>query len=321
MPVRSEVLEHAPFRARLTLFGRVEPAEQVTIKALEAGSLRYSDRFRSGLRTGERVRRGEELFVLDNDQLMLDQRQAELTAEAANAELRRVRQGVEGGYRPASELEHQEIESELASARLRGARKRVARLAHQAPRDGILTVAEAIAAGTEVAAGEVIAELASDGNPRIEAWAAASDLPLLHPGLEVEALLPGGETVVARGVVREVAARVDAHGTARLVVEISEAIALPPIGEGLELEVLLESKAGALTVPEEALVISGGISALYVLEPAAGAWVARRRNVGIGTRGKGRVEVLDGLQAGERVAVRGVELLSDGIGAVDTGDE
>jgi hypothetical protein len=91
------------------------------------------------------------------------------------------------------------------------------------------------------------------------------------------------------------------------------------IGQGVELEVELARSAAALTVPQEALVGLGSSTAVYVVERRHGAidLLARLQTVKTGARGAGRVEIVEGLRAGDRVVVSGIELLADGAGVVE----
>lgn len=317
VPVRSEVVSPAPFRPHLRLYGKVEPAARLSLLAPAAGRVRYEPRFAEGLRTGERVRFGEELFQVENERLRLQRAEAELALQGAVAELDRARRGVEGGFLSTAELKRREIEADLARERLASAETELERLHVRAPGDGVLWVEQTVAAGSEVEAGALLGEVAGDGTPRVEAWATPADLDRLERGLEVECLNPGGEKVVGRGRLSEVARRVDAAGTVRLVVTVGEDLGMPPPGEGLELRVLLHERPAALTLPEEALIVDGGMAAVFVLEPVGSDYKARLRPVRPGSRADGRFEVLDGVREGERVAVQGTELLADGQRAVE----
>ncbi len=183
MPVRSEVVQTGPFQADLVLLGRIEPASRLELRTPAAGRIAYPPRFAGGLRTGERVARGEVLFEIDNDEARLRLAEAGLAAGLAESELARTRQGVEGGVLPAAELKQREIDAELAAERLENARRRTARLRVRASADGTLQVERVLAAGSEIAQAEtLVAELLGDGMPRVEAWAAASDRDRLRTG-------------------------------------------------------------------------------------------------------------------------------------------
>jgi multidrug efflux pump subunit AcrA (membrane-fusion protein) len=66
----------------------------------------------------------------------------------------------------------------------------------------------------------------------------------------------------------------------------------------------------ALLVPAAALVERGQLTGLYVVD---GQGVARLRLVTVGARQAGRVEILSGLDAGERIVVEGADRVSDGV--------
>ena len=122
-------------------------------------------------------------------------------------------------------------------------------------------------------------------------------------------VLPGTPGAAGRGVLREISPELEAGGTAPVVAEATAGAGLPASVEGVEVHVELDPRPDALTVPEEALVVSEGGSALFVVEGGA----ARRRPVITGARGEGRIEVVSGLAAGDKVVVSGAALLSDGV--------
>lgn len=320
VPVTTEVLEEGPFQARLRLLGTVEPSLRVDIRTRERGKIRYASRFAEGFRAGRSVEAGELLFVLENDDVELLAAEAELQARGAAAELERARRGVEGGFLPDMELKNREIQMSLAEERLGNARAKLARLRHHAPAGGTLAVDAVVAAGVELDAGHVVARLAASGRPVVEAWAAAGDLPYLAPDLEVECLQPATGNVVGRGRLRELAGEVDTMGTVRAVVVISEDFGMPRPGEGVEVDVLLPHRQSVLTVPEEALLVESGVSRGFVLSPSGSDYKAEMRVLQTGLRSGGRIEVIYGLQAGERIAVRGAEFLADGLLAVEAVD-
>ena len=325
IPVQSEVIVAGPFQPALRLLGRVEPAVEVEIQPVDPGRIRYPSRFAGGFRTGEGVARGELLFEVENEGIRLEKAEAELALRAAEAELGRVQRSFEAGIVSDAEREQAEIAAERAREQLESTERRAARLRVRAPVSGRLQVAAVVPPGSEVVPGQRLGRIAGAGLPRIEAWAAAADLERLAPGLEVRCLPPRGDEIIASGRLREVAGQVDASGTARLVAEITEDVALPPAGEGVLLEVLLPPRPEAVTLPLEALLVDGGVASAYVLETSGSEYRARRRLLLTGSRSEGRIEVLQGLEVGERVAVQGAEFLADGLqateAAADPGEE
>ncbi|MEM1180624.1 MAG: efflux RND transporter periplasmic adaptor subunit [Acidobacteriota bacterium] len=314
VPVTSELIEAGPFQASLTLLGTVEPSAVLSVRAPARGILRVAQ---GALVTGREVRRGEVLFRVESPDLELAVKEAELQEKSAAHELDRARRGVEGGFLPEADLARREIEHELATERLDGARDALARLTVRAAVGGRLQVESTAVSGMEVAADTAVAEIDAAGAPRVEAWAAAADLARLKTGLAVECRHPGGDRVLGRGRLRELDGRLDEAGVARVVAEIDDDLALPTPGDGVDLTVLLEEKTDAMTVPSQALIVDGSVMSVFVLESSGRLAVARARPVVVGGSRGDRVEILEGLELGERVAVDGAELLADGLEAKD----
>lgn len=80
-----------------------------------------------------------------------------------------------------------------------------------------------------------------------------------------------------------------------------------PAGMFVSLELVL-SEAEHVVIPEEALVFQAAETYVFVIENGT----TSRRTVTTGQRRDGNVAVLDGIEAGEQVAVRGLQTLRDG---------
>jgi RND family efflux transporter MFP subunit len=321
LPVRVEKAVRAPFQPTLALLGTVRPAATVEVTAPARGRLAYPARFAAGLASGAAVRAGEVLALFAAPESELSLAEARLRLESAEADLARYQKAFEAGLIPAVQLDGYKSQKAIAAAQLAAARQQAARLALRSPLSGRLLVERIIPAGTEVEAGTPLARVAAAGALRIEGRAAAADLARLHPGLEIRLVPPGGTgsaQPLGRGVIREVSPMVEAGGTVAWVAEVTDPTGLPAPGEGVEAQALLDARPEALTVPEEALVLGEGGSALFVAVRTPGAVSnegklrARRHAVETGTRGAGRVEILRGLSPGEMVVIDGAALLSDG---------
>lgn len=311
-PVRTEIAHAGPHTAQITILGVVRPAETVAIAAADGGIVAYPPRFAAGLRTGAEVKAGETLASFDNEAVRLELAEARLAAEGASAELERKTSSYEAGIISQAEFSEAEIKSRLSRERLTSAERKTASLVVTSPRSGRLVVARGYPPGVQVSAGTVLAELAADGAPRVEGWAAGSDLEALRPGLPVTFLSARGKAA-GRGEIREVASVLDEAGTARVVAGVADSKGLPPPGEGVEMLVDLERGEEVITVPEEAILMDSGGSVIYVAESAGQFMTAKRVPITLGRRGGGRVEVRAGLADGARVIVSGASILGDGM--------
>jgi RND family efflux transporter MFP subunit len=316
LPVTTERVEPAAFRPTLRLLGVVRAAGEAPVTAPVRGRLRYPPRFAAGLLGGAEVIAGEPLAELVNEEVEHAQAMARIRNAAAAAELVRWERAFAAGVESEAAVVRYREAAAAAREELRAAEKQTARLVLRAPVAGRLAVAGALPAGTEVEAGTTLGRVVAADGARIEASAAAADRALLASGQPVRVLAAGTGRPLGIGVLREVAPELDAAGTLRAVAEVPAGRELPPPGEGVELEVALDEHRGALTVPTKALVIGEGGSAVF-LAVRQRELVARLRDVQTGLTGNGRVEVIDGLHAGDRVIVEGAAFVADGAAIVE----
>ena len=308
LPVKLETVERAPFQPTLTLLGVMRPAGEAALLVPSPGRLRYPGRFREGLSTGLRVQSGEVVAQLYNTDAEQDLAEARLRLEAASTELARYQKAFDSGVVPAAQVAQYKAAADLARQGLEAARQRRSTLDLRSPVTGWLLVEQRLPPESTVQAGTVLARVAAGGAPRVEAHTAAADRARLHEGLTVRFFPAGSSTEAGRGVIREISPLLEAGGTVPVVAEVTGGDALPAPGEGVELRVDLDPRPGAITVPEEALVVSEGGTAVYVKD----GHTARRKTVTTGSRSGGRVEVLTGLAPGDKVVVGGAALLSNG---------
>jgi RND family efflux transporter MFP subunit len=322
-PVRLEVVQWAPFQPELALLGVVQPSGVATVTVPVAGRLDYPGRFAGGLVSGAAVREGEVLARISSHDAEADLAEARLRVQLTSAELDRHQRAFDAGVEAASVLASYRSEAEIARARLAAAQGRTARLSLRSPVSGRLIVDGRIPPDSEVTPGTALVRIAAGGLPTVEGRAAAADRERLHPGLEVRFVAPGadqssGGGLAGAGTIREVSPMVEAGGTVPLIVEVTDPDGLPAPGEGVELRVRLDLRGQTLTVPEEALVVAESGNAVYVIQRRV---VAQRRPITTGARGGGRVEVLRGLDPGERVVVSGASMLQDGDTVVEVKEE
>lgn len=306
-----------PVSVRVASVGTLEAEQQAELRAEVEGVVAAIP-----VAEGDAVRRGQTLVVLEDRELAAQAEAAEATlertrTEAANlaSRLERNRGLLEAGAISPQALDDLESSHRAAEARaaeaeanLRLARRRQEKAVVRAPFDGRVGD-RSFYVGDYVREGDVLMELVDDQPLRVEL-----DLPEGYLG-RVEQGSP--VTVTARsqpgreipGRVVFLSPRIDrTNRTLRIEAEVPNPGGLLKPGQFVDVEIELERRAAAVVIPEAAVVPRGGENLVFVV---AGE-VAELRPVELGERQPGRVEVLSGVEAGERVVVAGQQKIQDG---------
>ncbi|WP_026010657.1 efflux RND transporter periplasmic adaptor subunit [Pseudoxanthomonas sp. GW2] len=267
---------------------------------------------------GQQVRAGQVLLTLDHRTLDSELAQARASMQEAEAALALAR----ANYSRAETLAARQLisasqldelralriqaEAQLATAR---ARRDAAQLQRdfaelRAPADGIVS-RRMVQPGQVVAAGTELLRLIRDGRLEWRAELPERQLALVEVGNPVE-LAYQGSTISGR--VRAVSPGVDAESrTGTLYVDLPEP---GPLKAGAYLEGRIVTGSGqALMLPSEAVVQRDGHAYVFVLDDGQ---VVQRRRVRTGLAEAGRIEIVEGLEPGRQVVVKGAGFLGEG---------
>jgi membrane fusion protein (multidrug efflux system) len=266
------------------------------------------------VRPGDRVTAGEPLVLLDDRELLAQQREATASLTAAEADLvtrrteyDRVKLSRDKGAVSADEVSKVQGAFRVAEALVGRAKEVISRLAIQ------LTHTRITASGSGLVADRFVdpGDLATPGKPLLVVYDPA-DLELhvnvpesLAPGLAISQPLTvriDAAGLVAKGTVREIVPQAQQASRSVLV-----KVTLPPGPSGKPLlpgmfgrvEIPVGS-ADRLWVPRAAVRQVGQLDLVEVAGPDGSL---TRRFVRVGQETNGKVEVLSGLAAGERVAL------------------
>ena len=261
---------------------------------------------------GQVVRRDDVLLVLGNAEEV-----ANLDAAKALAAERK------SAYERAADLEKKKIiarevyetrraEWEQAEASVCSLQSLIDNTIIKAPFDGILGLRN-VSPGALVQPGTMITTIDDLSLIKVDFEVPALYLQDLKPGLPVTGTVEGLPDRQFRGTVATVNTQVDPVTRAvrlRAVIPNPD-LALRP---GLLMNVTLDTRARqALTVPEGALIQQRDQTIVYVAEEGEeGKTLARRVEIKRGARRLGEVEVVSGLEAGQRVITTGFMRLADG---------
>jgi RND family efflux transporter MFP subunit len=315
MTVTAVPLTRADLKRTVAMTGSVFAWQDVII-ASEVGGYRVAEVY---VDVGDHVKKGQRLVALSKALLeaevatkdaVLAQRQAELTNAAAALERGKSLSNM--NVLSQADLDRL-IAEELASrSRLESARAdlETSQLRLQftdviAPDDGVIT-SRTVTVGQIAQAGAEMLRVLRNGRIEWRGEAPETRLADLKQGQAVSIFTADGTEY--DGTIRVVSPTISSgNRTALVYVDLPADERLRP-GMFARGEIEIGASAG-FTVPLESIVSADGYSYVFVL--AHDNTVARRR-IETGALQEGAIEVVSGLEGGERIVVKGAGFLKDG---------
>jgi membrane fusion protein (multidrug efflux system) len=200
-----------------------------------------------------------------------------------------------------------------ARAQLEEARDTLAKKTIRAPFAGVLRRFD-VELGEYVRAGQELGEILDLASARATVGLSDRQIVSVRAGESATIALEAHPNRSFTGTILRVGAAADASKKFPVEIEFdnTERLLMPGMVGRVQLD--LSDARQRLLVPREALASEYGQRFVYVLEAGGDGTVSRRRPVTVRDLpfDPGRVEVSEGLREGERIAVSGVRLLSDG---------
>jgi membrane fusion protein (multidrug efflux system) len=254
--------------------------------------------------------------------------EAEATLEQAERDLERGRQLADTRDISQTELDRLALARDTAAARLaadrasaRLQRTMVADAETRAPFAGVVSERR-VEIGSWISPGSPLVRLVDRRRLKIRGAASQRDRARLTPGLPASVRADALPDTVWQGSVRLLGQEADeATGTYLVEVTVDPPRAqtgerlLPGMQGSIEVEI---GQRPALMIPRVALITTADGDGLFVVRDGGeGGTVARFLQPRTGVTSADRLEILEGLDAGDRVVVAGQHVLHDGDPVVD----
>mgnify|MGYP001588463992 CR=1 FL=1 len=273
---------------------------------------------------GKAVKKGETLAVIDAADLAL-QTQAD-ASEAARLEallaqqekLVERQQGlVAKGFlsqNAADDARAQRaaLAGQLAAARARTdlSRRNVGKTTVTAPADGVIEN-QMVSAGDYVKVGDPMFQFVSNRKLRAHLPFPETAASRLARGQSVRMTSPQAPGRTFEGIINDIRPSLaDGSRALTAVVDIDNNGALKS-GGTVNALVRITAREGALTVPEQSVVLRPAGKVVYVIADTQGQLRAKQQVVQTGGKRDGRVEILSGLSGGETIALDGAGFLTN----------
>lgn len=298
--------------------GTVRALESVVVSAKVSGIVQ-----KISFEEGQKVKAGDVLVELDAEERRADIQQAIAEIRRAEAQrnewrtrldralaLRRTGAGTEAQVDDLT-AQMKTLESSIAAAeaRRRAAEARLEDLIVRAPFAGRLGT-RAVSVGAYVSPGARITTLDDLSRVRFDFAVPENLLGQIKVGQTAYARSAAFSERIFEGKVTVIDPRVDpVTRTARLTAEVDNPDEMLRPGMFLSVALQVTNKENATVVPEEAVLNEGLRQLLFVVKDNT----VERRVVRLGHRQGGRVEVLEGVEPGETIVVRGIQRVRPGL--------
>lgn len=302
--VEVAVVRSEPVRETFNAVGTVEAAERVTITS-ELDAIVEELPFEEG----RYVAKGHLLARLKDSELAAEVRRAAALREQARLSFERFQSLADEKIASSQERDNAKAALDVAEANLNLARARLAKTRITAPFAGVVG-RRLVSPGAFLRTGDAITDLARIDEVKIGFAIPEVYLADLRRGARVTVATPAYPGKEFVGIVDVVDPTLD-PGTrsVRLIARVKNPRAELRPGMSADVRAVLAERLGALTVPAESVFGEGASNYVFRVNPDS---TVTRREVKLGTRQEGRVEVTEGLAAGDRIVRAGHQKLFEG---------
>ena len=304
VPVATAVVEVGTIARSVTVSGVVAPLRNVGINSQLAGAVREVN-----VEEGDVVRAGTVLARLDDREIRAQVASAEAAFEVAEATFQRSERLFERQVITRAEYDRDRAAYAAARAQLDLLRTRLDYATIEAPINGIVTEKH-IEAGDIVSTQTRLFTLADLDTLVTRVQVSELDVVDLREGATVDLSLDAYPDRLFQARIRRIFPTAD-PATRLVPVEVAldeQANAFARPGFLARVRLALGTRTGVKLVPASAIVGDAGSPAVFVVRDGR----AFRRTVETGLTSEGRVEIVAGLEPGERVVVAGNNALRDG---------
>lgn len=286
--------------------GTLRANEQVTLSAsiTEIVQAIYFD-------DNQRVKKGELLVKLDTREELAELAEEEATLKEAEQQLKRLKPLAAKGATPKSVLDESRMKVNTAKARIKAIKARIGLRHIRAPFDGIVGLRN-ISVGSLVQTSSVITTIDDDSIMKLDFTVPSLSIPSLKQGVEITATSKAFGDQQFRGTISAISSRVDPVSrsvTVRALIKNEERLLKP----GLLMHVRIDTnRRDQIVIPEQCILSSSTQNSVLVVHKEGEVTTVKRRNITIGGRKRGYVEVLEGLEEGEQIISHGLVKVKPG---------
>lgn len=289
-------VESSLVRDELVTFGSLSPDESVIIRPEIAGRIAQLH-----FREGQRIEAGALLVSLDDSIARAEFAQARANLNLAEKNFQRAQMLFKRGASNAQALDEANAEQQAARASLALSQARLDKTRILAPYDGVLGL-RAVSPGDYLSEGQDIVNLEVLDPLKVDFRIPQKAVSQIRLKQTIEISLDAYPGERFSGEIFAINPRLDEAGRSQAIrAHISNSEGRLSPGQFVRVSVILAERPNALVIPEEAVMPVGDKRLVNLVVEGK----VELREVTLGKRLNGKVEVVDGLQGGETLISAG----------------
>jgi membrane fusion protein (multidrug efflux system) len=293
-----------PVTESLSLVGSIAANEAVEIKS-EAEGVIQEILFNEG----QRVEKGQLLIRLDETKLAATLAEAESNFKLSRANFERAQQLFKDKLVSQQEYDKEAATFDLNQATLELKKRDLKDARIHAPFSGIVS-SRSVSPGQVISKNTTLTWLVDLDTVKVEVNVPERFLPQLQVGRPLEFTVAAFPKEKFRGEVYFVSPQINENlRTALVKARIANREGKLRGGMFASLDLTLQVRDSAIVIPEPAIMSNGDNFSVFVVDEKG---TANMRPIQVGIRLAGKVEVIKGLNAGEKVVVEGIQKLRPG---------
>lgn len=287
--------------------GALEAWQQVLLSAETSGRISKID-----FTSGQAVKAGQPLLVLNDELEQASVRREQAQLKQAAIQLTRVRKLKEQQAATQEQLDQAQADHAVAQAQLQYQRAELALKQINAPFAGRIGITS-LHQGHYLQPGQTIASLVDDSQLRVNLTVPEHSLRDLNVGQTLQIQVDAWPEETFEAKISAVDPLIGDSRSVRLQAVLNNPEHRLQAGMYARAQLKRPAEAPVLTVPETALTYTAYGQTVFVATPQdQGLWQVRRVSVQTGEAWDERVEITDGLKAGDTIVSAGQIKIQDG---------
>ncbi|HKM93172.1 MAG TPA: efflux RND transporter periplasmic adaptor subunit [Prolixibacteraceae bacterium] len=306
VPVLIDVVKEETLSANFTSNGTLEPVKELSFVSDVSGRI-----VSIKVEKGSRVVKGQTLANIDNEMLKADYQASEATYLALKIDYERFKNASENGGVTAQQLDNIRTQYISAESRYINSKRRLADATIKAPISGVINE-KYIQIGALLNPGARLFDIVDNSTLKLRCSVSEQQVLQLKIGQSIEATCSAFPRENFGGSITFIGSKADRGFSYPIEITINEPLELKA-GMYMTAHFASNTENTALLIPRNAVSGSVKSASVYVVKNG----IAQQNNIVTGTMVGKKVQVLQGLQAGDSIVVSGLINIANGVKVIN----